>query len=56
MTMKYAKLGQTNINVSKICIGAMSFGEPGTMHDWSLDYPASEKIIQHALDLGINFF
>ncbi len=56
MEMKYGKLGQTEINVSKICIGAMSFGKPGTMHDWSLDYPASKKIIQHSLDLGINFF
>lgn len=54
--MEYAKLGQTKINVSKVCVGAMSFGQPGTMHDWSLDYPASEKVIQHALGLGINFF
>ncbi|MFL2028262.1 aldo/keto reductase [Loigolactobacillus zhaoyuanensis] len=54
--MQYANLGQSDIKVSKICIGAMSFGKPGTMHDWSLDYPASEKIIQHALSLGINFF
>lgn len=54
--MEYANLGHTDIKVSKLCIGAMSFGKPGTMHDWSLDYPASEKIIQHALNLGINFF
>lgn len=54
--MKYAKLGQTDLEVSKICIGAMSFGEPGTMHDWSLDYENSEKIVRHALGLGINFF
>ncbi|AMV61035.1 L-fuco-beta-pyranose dehydrogenase [Pediococcus damnosus] len=54
--MQYAKLGKTDIQVSKICIGAMSFGKPGTMHDWSLDYPDSEKIIKHALNLGINFF
>lgn len=55
-TMQYAKLGNTDINVSKICIGAMSFGEPGSMHDWSLDYDDSEKVIKHALNLGINFF
>lgn len=54
--MQYAKLGKTAIEVSKICIGAMSFGKPGTMHDWSLEYPDSEKIIKHALNLGINFF
>lgn len=41
--MKYAKLGQTDINVSKICIGAMSFGQVGTMHDWTLDYADSKK-------------
>ncbi|KRM13194.1 Aryl-alcohol dehydrogenase related enzyme [Paucilactobacillus suebicus DSM 5007 = KCTC 3549] len=34
----------------------MSFGEPGTMHDWSLNYSDSEKVIKHALDLNINFF
>lgn len=38
--MEYANLGHTDIKVSKLCIGAMSFGKPGTMHDWSLDYPA----------------
>ncbi|WP_044010943.1 aldo/keto reductase [Paucilactobacillus wasatchensis] len=54
--MQYAKLGHTDINVSKICIGAMSFGEPGSMHDWSLNYDDSEKVIKHALNLGINFF
>lgn len=54
--MEFATLGQTSIKVSKICVGAMSFGQPGTMHDWTLDYPASEKVIRHALGLGINFF
>ncbi|MDV7718726.1 aldo/keto reductase [Pediococcus ethanolidurans] len=54
--MQYTKVGNTDIQVSKICIGAMSFGKPGTMHDWSLEYPDSEKIIKHALNLGINFF
>lgn len=54
--MKFAKLGKTDIQVSKICVGAMSFGQPGSMHAWTLDYPASERVIQHALGLGINFF
>lgn len=54
--MQYTKLGNTDIEVSKICIGAMSFCKPGTMHDWSLDYEDSEKVIKHALSLGINFF
>jgi len=54
--MKFSKLGNTDIEVSKICVGAMSFGEPGTMHDWSLNYDDSKKVINHALNLGINFF
>lgn len=54
--MEFATLGQTDIRVSKVCVGAMSFGKPGTMHDWTLDYPQSNQVIQHALDLGINFF
>lgn len=56
LLMEFSKLGKTDIQVSKICVGAMSFGEPGTMHKWSLNYLESEKVIQHALGLGINFF
>ena len=54
--MEYTKLGNTDLEVSKICIGCMSFGKAGTMHDWTLDETESEKVIKHALDLGINFF
>jgi 1-deoxyxylulose-5-phosphate synthase len=54
--MEYGKLGSTGIEVSKLCIGCMSFGKAGTMHDWTLDEQESEKVIKHALDLGINFF
>ena len=54
--MEYAKLGNTDIEVSKLCIGCMSFGKAGTMHDWTLDAQESEKVIKHALNLGINFF
>lgn len=54
--MKYTKLGKTNIEVSKVCLGCMSFGKAGTMHDWTLDEEKSEEIIKHALDSGINFF
>lgn len=49
-------MGNTNIEVSKLCVGCMSFGKAGTMHDWTLDQKESENIIKHALDLGINFF
>lgn len=54
--MEYIKLGNTDLEVSKLCVGCMSFGKAGTMHDWTLDETESEKIIKHALDLGINFF
>ena len=54
--MEYAKLGKTDIEVSKICVGCMSFGKAGTMHDWTVDESKTEKIVRHALSLGINFF
>lgn len=54
--MKYTKLGNTDIEISKLCVGCMSFGKAGTMHDWTLDAEKSEAVIKHALSLGINFF
>ena len=54
--MEYTKLGNSNIEVSKICLGCMSFGKAGTMHDWTLNESESENIIRHALNLSINFF
>ncbi len=54
--MEYTTLGNTQIEVSKLCVGCMSFGKAGTMHDWTLDEAQSEEVIKHALDLGINFF
>ena len=54
--MEYAKLGNTDIEVSKLCVGCMSFGMAGTMHKWTLDEEQSGEVIRHALDLGINFF
>ena len=54
--MEYAKLGNTEIEVSKLCVGCMSFGKAGTLHDWTVDETETEKIVKHALDLGINFF
>lgn len=54
--MKYTKLGNTDIEVSKLCIGCMSFGKSGTMHDWTLNKDETEKMVKYALDLGINFF
>lgn len=54
--MEYTGIGKTGIEVSKLCVGCMSFGESGTMHDWTLNADESENVIKHALDLGINFF
>lgn len=54
--MEYTKLGKTDIEISKLCLGCMGFGQAGAMHDWTLDEQQSEAIIHHALELGINFF
>lgn len=54
--MEYTTLGNTDIKISKLCVGRMSFSKAGTMHDWTLDETASEDVIKHALSLGINFF
>jgi Predicted oxidoreductases (related to aryl-alcohol dehydrogenases) len=55
--VKYEKLGDTGLDVSKICLGCMSFGDPEIwMHDWLLDENESRKIIKKALNVGINFF
>lgn len=55
--MEYTKLGNSGIEVSRFCLGCMSFGDPASkMHAWTLDPDKSEVIIKHALDLGINFF
>lgn len=56
MNMEYTILGNTNIQISKLCVGCMSFGKTGTMHDWTLDETATEQVVRHALSLGINFF
>ncbi|MEV4901218.1 aldo/keto reductase [Citricoccus sp. NPDC055426] len=55
--MQYTKLGKTGLDVSRICVGAMSFGvaESGR-HTWTLDEDRSRQIITAALDHGINFF
>ena len=53
--MGYATIGNTDIQVSKLCLGCMSFGD-GSTHSWALDEQASDRIIHHARDVGINFF
>src|SRR5919108_3759943 len=55
--MDYVKLGRTGLDVSRICLGCMSYGAPdkGT-HPWSLDETATRPFIRRAIELGINFF
>ena len=55
--MDHAKLGHTGMDVSRICLGCMGFGDADRwIHRWVLDEDNSRPIIKHALDLGINFF
>ncbi|UQZ90626.1 aldo/keto reductase [Deltaproteobacteria bacterium Smac51] len=55
--MEYTKLGNSGLDVSRICLGCMSFGDPeGWVHKWALNEEQSRPVIQKALELGINFF
>ena len=55
--MDYVKLGSTGLDVSRICLGCMTYGAPerGT-HSWTLDEEKSRPFIRRAVELGINFF
>jgi aryl-alcohol dehydrogenase-like predicted oxidoreductase len=54
--MDYVKLGHTGLEVSRICLGCMTFGMPDRgQHPWTLDEAESRPILKKALDLGINF-
>lgn len=55
--MQYTKLGNSDLNVSRICMGCMGFGDAKRgQHSWTLDERHSREIIRHGLELGINFF
>ncbi len=54
--MEYVRLGSTGMKVSRICLGCMSYGQPGKRNDWTLNEEQSRPYIQRALELGINFF
>ena len=55
--MKYTKLGNSDLNVSRICMGCMGFGNAATgQHSWTVDEGQSREIIKRGLELGINFF
>ncbi|EDX5782123.1 aldo/keto reductase [Salmonella enterica] len=55
--MQYNTLGNTDLQVSRLCLGCMTFGEPGRgNHAWTLPEESSRPIIKRALEGGINFF
>ncbi|MFF4759443.1 aldo/keto reductase [Streptomyces sp. NPDC001292] len=55
--MRYGKLGSTGLEVSRICLGCMTYGVPGRgTHEWTLDEEASRPLIRQALEAGITFF
>ncbi|MDZ7279241.1 aldo/keto reductase [Pantoea eucrina] len=55
--MKTVRLGQTDLQVSQLCLGCMTFGDPTRgNHAWTLPEESSLPLIKQALDAGINFF
>lgn len=57
--MEYVKFGNTGMDVSRICLGMMSFGKPGKengVFPWAKDYEEGKAIFKKAIDLGINYF
>ncbi len=54
--MEYVKLGRTGLDVSRLCVGGMGFGDPAWMHKWVLDEDAARPVIRKAVESGINFF
>ena len=50
--MEYTRLGNTDIEISKVCVGCMSFGKAGTMHDWTLDESETESVVNTPWSLG----
>ena len=55
--MQYTKLGNSDLNVSRICMGCMGFGDAKNgQHSWTVDEEHSREIIKRGLDLGVNFY
>lgn len=57
--MQYVKFGNTGMDVSRICLGMMSFGKPGPengVFPWAKDYEDAKPLFKKAIDLGINYF
>lgn len=57
LSMKYTQLGNSDLRVSRICMGCMGFGNASNgQHSWTIDEEHSREIIQRGLELGVNFF
>ena len=55
--MKYTQLGNSDLQISRICMGCMGFGDASNgQHSWTLDEEHSREIIRRGLELGVNFF
>jgi aryl-alcohol dehydrogenase-like predicted oxidoreductase len=55
--MEYVKLGTTGLDVSRLCLGCMTFGDPNRgHHEWTLDEEKSRPLLRQAVEAGINFF
>ena len=55
--MQYVKLGNSDLNVSRICLGCMGFGNAATgQHSWTVDEAQTREIVKHGLELGVNFY
>lgn len=57
--MKYVKLGNSGVDVSRVCLGMMSFGKPGSengVFPWAMVFEDAKPLFKKAIELGINFF
>ncbi len=55
--MNYVRFGSTGLKVSRLCLGCMTYGEPGRgKHSWTLPEDVSRPFLKQAIELGINFF
>src|SRR5882762_9762703 len=53
--MRYTRLGSSGLQVSRICLGMMSYGDPAT-REWHLREDAAEPIVRRAVEAGVTFF
>src|SRR5687768_15755638 len=55
--MQYVKLGSTGLDVSRLCLGCMTYGDPSRGgHQWALSEEKSRPLLRQAVEAGINFF